>query len=170
MERKSIFNVCYSLVILILATTICIAFPSFVFAGKPVKIGCSVALSGYAAKTGQWLERGYKVWQNEINEKGGLLNRPVELIVYDDETDPSKAVKLFQKLITHDKVDFVFSPYSSDVCFAATTVTEKYKMPMVCNGSAPKIYQRGYKYVFGMFPHSKNNSFRRIKNGQEQRI
>lgn len=136
--------------IMIVSVHLCLSSPSH--AAQPIKVGCSVALSGLAAKSGGWMEKGYRVWADEVNQSGGLLGRPIELIVYDDESNPARAVKLFEKLITNDKIDIAFSPYSSDVCLAASTVTERYKMPTVSNGASPQIYQRGYKYIFGIFP------------------
>lgn len=119
----------------------------------PIVIGASIALSGAYSRTGEELRRGYEVWQREMNERGGLLGRPVEFKIYDDQSDPTTGAKLYEKLITSDKVNLVMSPYSSPVTFAASTVTEKYEYPMVAPGaSARNIWERGYKYIFQIYP------------------
>jgi hypothetical protein len=63
-----------------------------------------------------------------VNAKGGRLGRKIEFVVYDDQSMPATAVKLYEKLITEDKVDAVMGPYSFAVSEAVANVTEKYKM------------------------------------------
>lgn len=116
---------------------------------KPVRIGVSIALTGLVSKSGKLTLRGYEMWQREINAKGGLLGRKVELVVYDDESNPTTGAKLMERLITHDKVDLIFGPFSSPVTFATSAVTEKYKFPMIAGGSSSsKPFSRGFKYLF----------------------
>ncbi|MFP6870995.1 MAG: amino acid ABC transporter substrate-binding protein [Nitrospinota bacterium] len=118
-------------------------------AKKPVLIGVSIALSGKFSKSGGLTLRGYKMWQRDINAKGGLLGRKVQLKVYDDESNPTTGAKLMERLITFDKVDLIFGPFSSPVTYATSTVTEKYKFPMIAGGSSSsKPFSRGYKYLF----------------------
>ncbi len=118
-------------------------------AAKPVRIGVAISATGAYSKSGTLTLRGYEVWQKVINEAGGLLGRPVEFVVYDDKSDPATGAKLYEKLITYDKVDLVFGPYSSAVTYAASTVTEKYHYVMIAAGSSSsKPWARGYKYLF----------------------
>jgi len=144
-----------SLLIVIAVMSSFVFFSSFVFAGGIIKIGASLSMTGKYARTGQYTKNGYKLWMDEINAKGGLLGKKVKFIIYDDQSDPKKGAKLYEKLITSDKVDLLMGPYSSAVTFAASTVTEKYKFPMVTAGStSEEIWKRGYKYVFGTGPHN----------------
>jgi branched-chain amino acid transport system substrate-binding protein len=87
-----------------------------------------------------------------MNEKGGVLGRKLELVLYDDGSDPATAVRLYEKLITQDKVDLVLGPISSPITDAVANVTEKHKMPMVAFGAATSIYRKGRKFIFGMHP------------------
>jgi branched-chain amino acid transport system substrate-binding protein len=125
------------------------------FSSEPIKIGASMSLTGKYARTGVYTKDGYELWAEQINNRGGLLGRKVEFVIYDDQSDPKTAAKLYEKLITSDKIDLLMGPYSSGVTFAASTITEKYKIPMITAGAtSEEIWQRGYKYVFGTGPHN----------------
>ena len=97
----------------------------------PIRIGASLSLTGTYAKLGRNQHEGYKLCVKDLNAKGGLLGRKVELVVYDDQSTPATAVRLYEKLITEDRVDGVMGPYSSPVTEASVNVTEKYKKVMV---------------------------------------
>ncbi len=118
-------------------------------AKKPVVIGVAIALSGKVSKSGKLTLRGYEMWQREVNARGGLLGRKVVLKVYDDESNPTTGAKLIERLINRDKAEIIFGPFSSPVTYATSTVTEKYKYPMIAGGSSSsKPFSRGYKYLF----------------------
>lgn len=115
----------------------------------PITVGASLSLSGSYSRTGQEQGNGYRLWHEEVNARGGLLGRPVELTVYDDKSDPATGAKLYEKLVTVDKADLIIGPYSSPVTFAASAITEKYRYPMLAVGaSARNIWERGFRYVF----------------------
>lgn len=117
-----------------------------------IVVGTSVALTGKYARTGQEQLQGFQMWVDEVNARGGLLGRKVALKYYDDESKPETGAKLYEKLITDDKVDLLIGPYSSDVTMAASTVAEKHNFPMVSSGaSASEIWERGYKNTFGLY-------------------
>ena len=125
-------------------------------AAEPIKIGASLSLTGKYAWTGNRMYEGYTCWEKLINEKGyspglkqyghsepGLINgRPVKFIIYDDKSNPATGVKLYQKLLTSDRVDLVMGPYSSAVTKAISPVIERAQMPAVtCGGSDPGIWR-----------------------------
>jgi branched-chain amino acid transport system substrate-binding protein len=119
----------------------------------PIRIGASLSLNGTYAKLGKNQHEGYQLCEKDLNAKGGLLGRKVQFVVYDDQSMPATAVRLYEKLITEDKVDGVMGPYSSPVTEAAVNVTEKYKKVMVAPLAATtSIFKRpaGQKrnYVF----------------------
>src|SRR5213593_2943255 len=115
----------------------------------PIRIGASLSLTGSYAKLGSNQHEGYKLCERDLNAKGGLLGRKVEFVVYDDQSAPPTAVRLYEKLITEDKVDGVMGPYSSPVTEAAANVTEKYKKVMVSPLAATtSIFRKGRKYLF----------------------
>lgn len=126
-------------------------------AQTPIKIGASMSVTGTYAKPGTYQKEGYDVCIDELNAKGGLLGRKVELVIYDDQSQPATAVKLYEKLITEDKVDAVMGPYSSAVSEAVANVTEKYRKVMVAPLAATtSIFKKGRKYIFMMITPAEN--------------
>jgi branched-chain amino acid transport system substrate-binding protein len=120
---------------------------------RPLKIGASLSLTGTLAQSGDKCKRGYELWAADVNSRGGLLGRPVEFLILDDRSDAGTSARLYEKLITEDKVNLVIGPYGSAASFAATAVTEKYKYPMLLPSAASEaIFTRGYKYIFQLFP------------------
>src|SRR3989441_13230323 len=117
------------LVAAMVAAVLAGSLPSF--AQAPIKIGASLSLTGTYAKPGTYQKEGYDVCAEEVNGKGGLLGRKIEFVLYDDQSTPATGVKLYEKLITEDKVDAVMGPYSSPITEAVASVTEKYKKVMV---------------------------------------
>src|SRR5947209_12381171 len=115
----------------------------------PIRIGASLSLTGTYAKLGRNQHEGYKLCEKDLNATGGLLGRKVEFVVYDDQSTPATAVRLYEKLITEDMVDGVMGPYSSPVTEASANVTEKYKKVMVAPLAATtSIFRKGRKYIF----------------------
>src|SRR3990172_5924355 len=104
---------------------------SAIAAEKPIVIGGSLPLTGTFSATGKWVERGYQFWAEEINGKGGIVGRPVKLLIYDDKSDAKEAVNLAEKAITVDKVDLLLGGYPGTACTAVMPVAEKYKMVYV---------------------------------------
>src|SRR5262249_59706280 len=117
----------------------------------PIRIGASLSLTGTYAKLGKNQHEGYQLCEKELNAKGGLLGRKVQFVVYDDQSLPPTGVRLYEKLITEDKVDVVMGPYSSPITEAVTNVTEKYKKIMVTPLAATtSIFRKEprRKYIF----------------------
>ncbi len=115
----------------------------------PIKIGASLSLTGTYAALGQNQSRGYQLCAKHVNEKGGVLGRKIEFVLYDDQSQPATGVRLYEKLITQDKVDVVMGPYSSAITEAVANINEKYKMPMVAPmASTTSIFKKGRKFVF----------------------
>ena len=110
----------------------------------PIRIGASLSLTGTYAKLGKYQHEGYSSASRRLNAKGGLLGRKVEFVVYDDQSTPATGVRLYEKLITEDKVDAVMGPYSSPISEAVANVTEKYKKVMVAPLAATtSIFKQG---------------------------
>jgi branched-chain amino acid transport system substrate-binding protein len=83
--------------------------------GEPIKIGFSMALTGPLAPNGKQALLGAKIWEEEINAKGGLLGRKVELVNYDDQSNPANVPGIYTKLLDVDKVDVVMGPYGTNL-------------------------------------------------------
>ena len=140
-----------------LAGVVFASLPLPVAAQTPIKIGASMSVTGTYAKPGTYQKQGYDVCIDELNAKGGLLGRKVELVIYDDQSNPATAVRLYEKLITEDKVDAVMGPYSSAVSEAVANVTEKYKKVMVAPLAATtSIFKKGRKYIFMVITPAEN--------------
>jgi branched-chain amino acid transport system substrate-binding protein len=92
-----------------------LAFASAALAqsGEPIKIGYSMALTGGLAPNGKSALLAQKIWEEDINAKGGLLGRPVKLIYYDDQSNPSTVPGIYTKLLDVDKVDLVIGAYAT---------------------------------------------------------
>ncbi len=117
--------------------------------GAPIKIGISLSLSGDFSADGQGFKQGYQLWADTVNKNGGLLGRKVELDILSDASSPDQVQTNYQKLITVDKVDLVFGPYSSLLTKPASVVADRYGYALVEGaGGAPSVFNRGLKNVF----------------------
>ncbi len=128
---------------------VALSFAAEAQAQSPIKIGASLSLTGTYGKIGIYQKEGYEVCADDLNAKGGLLGRKVEFVVYDDQSMPATGVRLYEKLITEDKVDAVMGPYSSPITEAVANVTEKYQKVMVTPLAATtSIFRKGRKHIF----------------------
>ena len=105
------------------------ALPAFAQDKRPIKIGFSMALSGGLAGGGKAALLTYQIWAEEVNKRGGLLGRPVELVYYDDQSSPATVPAIYSKLLDIDKVDLVLSGYATVPTAAAMpTIIEHKKL------------------------------------------
>ena len=79
----------------------------------PIKIGMSMPQTGGLAGGGKASLLGIEIWRDDVNAKGGLLGRKVELVVYDDKSSASETPAIYSKLLDVDKVDLLFAPYAT---------------------------------------------------------
>jgi branched-chain amino acid transport system substrate-binding protein len=126
-------------------------------ATEPIKIGLTLGLTGKYSEMSDMQMKAYKLWAGDMNSRGGIPGRNVQVIIYDDKSDPQTAKSLYEQLILKDRVDLVFGPYSSEITEAILPVTEKYGYPALTSGaSADRLWQKGYKNTFGVYtPASK---------------
>jgi len=110
--------------------------------GQPITIGFGMALTGPLAANGKQALLGAKIWEETINKKGGLLGRPVKLIYYDDQSNPSTVPGIYTKLLDVDKVDLVTGPYATAMIAPAM----------------PVVMQKG-KVFIGLFGLAVNSEF-----------
>src|SRR3954466_12411351 len=96
--------------------------PASAQSGEPIKIGLSMSLTGPLAANGKQALLGAKIWEEEINGKGGLIGRPVKLVFYDDQSNPSQVPGIYTKLLDVDKVDLVVSSYATNMIAPAMPV------------------------------------------------
>ncbi len=91
-------------------------------AENPIRIGFDFSQTGPLAPNGKQALLGAKIWEEEINAKGGLLGRKVELIGYDDQSNPSNVPGIYAKLLDVDKVDLIMGPYGTNLVAPAIPV------------------------------------------------
>ncbi len=91
-------------------------------AAEPIRVGFSMAMTGGVAQNGKQLLIALQLWRDDVNAKGGLLGRPVELVYYDDQSNPSNVPGIYTKLINVDKVDLILGPYATNMVAAAMPV------------------------------------------------
>src|SRR6202044_1336190 len=91
-------------------------------AAEPIRIGMTMALTGGVAPIGKQVLAPLQIWRDDVNAKGGLLGRPVELGFYDDQSNPQNVPGLYTKLIDVDKVDLLIGPYATNMVAPAIPV------------------------------------------------
>jgi len=118
-------------------------------AAEPIRVGVTASLTGAYAVPGSNLLAGLKMWAHDVNARGALLGREVEIVSYDDQSDPATSARLYEKLISDDRVDLLIGPYASDVTLAASSVAERHNMPMVSgSAAATEIWSHGNRNIF----------------------
>ena len=100
-------------------------------AADPIKIGFSASLSGALASSGKANLLAQQIWAEEINAKGGLLGRPVQLVFYDDQTNASIIPGIYAKMIDIDKVDLLMGAATNLIVAAMPLIMQRHKMVMV---------------------------------------
>jgi branched-chain amino acid transport system substrate-binding protein len=90
--------------------------------GAPIKIGFSMAMTGGLAPNGKSALLAQKIWEEDVNAKGGILGRPVKLVYYDDQSDSAKVPQIYTKLLDVDKVDLVVGAYATAMVAPAMPV------------------------------------------------
>ena len=99
-----------------------LAAPAAAQSGEPIKIGYSMAMTGGLGPNGKSALLAQKIWEEDINAKGGLLGRPVKLIYYDDQTNPATVPGIYTKLLDVDKVDLIIGGYGTNMLAPAMPV------------------------------------------------
>jgi len=137
-----------------LITTLCL----LVFTGceqdrAPIVIGATMSETGSYSTQGIPARDGYRLCEMHINERGGLLGRNIEFLIYDDESSTDRAITLYEQLITEDQVDLIMGPYGSTLTEAVAPVTEEHRMvhisPLAATSS---IWEQGREYLFMVLP------------------
>jgi branched-chain amino acid transport system substrate-binding protein len=141
-----------------LCTVIAIAAVSFAIstakAADVIKIGAPLALTGGLADESKKQDLVWEMWLAKVNATGGInvggKKMKVELIKRDYQSNGQRAAELAEKLITDDKVDFLFAPFGSGHTKIIATVAERYQTPVIaCSASTESVFNQGYKYLFG---------------------
>ena len=124
--------------------------------GDPIKIGFGMALTGPLAPNGKMSLVAMKIWEEDVNAKGGLLGRPVKLIYYDDQSSPSTVPNIYIKLLDVDKVDFAVSPYASTQIAPAMPIMMQKKRLYISLFGTGINDEFNYDKYFSMLPTGPN--------------
>jgi branched-chain amino acid transport system substrate-binding protein len=141
-------SIAVSLVSLLILATACSDS-----AGEPIRIGATMSESGAYSTQGSAAMNGYLLCQDHLNRDGGVLGRQVEFLIYDDESSSTRAVDLYEQLISEDGVDLVMGPYGSTLTEAVAPVTERHRMVQISPLAATtSIWEQGREYLFMILP------------------
>jgi branched-chain amino acid transport system substrate-binding protein len=119
---------------------------------KPLRIGLGMALTGGLAGNGKAALLAMQIWAEEVNQKGGLLGRQVELIYYDDQTKPANIPTIYTKLLDIDKVDFVVSGYGTNLIAPAMPIVMERGLVFMGLFGLAVNEKFNYPYYFGIAP------------------
>jgi branched-chain amino acid transport system substrate-binding protein len=121
-----------------------------------IRFGAPLPLTGPLAPEGVKQQQGYDLWAEQANKAGGISvggkKYKVEMVYVDYQSNTPRAVQTTEQMITQDNVNFLFGAFGSGAAKAASTVSEKYKVPTIAAAaSSSQVYDQGYKYLFGTF-------------------
>ena len=118
-------------------------------AKPPILIGASLSLTGDFSADGQAYERGYELWEHDVNASGGILGRKVQLVILNDNSSPTQVDTNYTDLITVHHVDLTFGPFSSLLTAPAAEVAHRYGFAFVEGaGGAPLVFSEKLPNVF----------------------
>ena len=125
-------------------------------AQETIKFGAPLPITGPLAPEALKQKQGYDLWANQVNLAGGInvagKKVKVEIVYIDYQSNTPRAIQATERLITQDNVQFVFAPFGSGAAKAASTVAERYGVPMIAaTASSSQVYDQGYKFLFGTF-------------------
>src|SRR6266705_111022 len=124
-------------------------------AQETIKIGVIQPLTGAFAASGNYVANGARIAADEINAKGGVLGKRIELVIEDNKSNPTEAAAVAEKLIVRDKVPVMMGAWGSGFTLAVMPKLIEYKVPMVVEtSSAGKITSSGNPYIFRSTPPS----------------
>lgn len=125
-------------------------------AQQTIRFGAPLPLTGALAPEALKQQQGYDLWAEVVNKAGGInvggKKMKVEIVYTDYQSNTPRAVQAAEKLISQEKVDFLFAPFGSGAAKAASTVSERYGVPTIAaTASSSQVYDQGYKFLFGTF-------------------
>lgn len=136
-----------------------LAIPAAAQSANPIKIGFSMALSGGLAGGGKAALLAYQIWAEDVNARGGLLGRKVELVFYDDQSNPSAVPSIYTKLLDVDKVDLLLSGYATVPTAAAMPIVIQRKKLFLSLFALAANDEFKYNRYFQLQPNGPNAKF-----------
>jgi len=142
-----------------------LATRAFAQGAAPIKIGFGMALTGPLAVNGQQALLGAQIWQEEINAKGGLLGRQVQIVYYDDQSNPSTVPGIYTKLLDVDKVDLVMSGYATNMVAPAIPIVMQKNKTFISLFGLDANAEFKYPRYFSFIPTAGPNPKQTITEG-----
>ena len=123
---------------------------------ESIKLGAALSQTGRFSDSAKYMQEGYQLWVDEANRRGGIAGRPVDVIIYDDESNPDSGRVLAERLIDRDGVLGILGPYSSPITDAMATAAERARVPLIGTiASDSSIWERRkLHWTFQAFPSS----------------
>src|SRR5213083_1530802 len=121
-------------------------------AAEPIRIGFGMALTGGLSANGKPALLAVQIWKDDVNKRGGLLGRPVELVYYDDQTNPATVPGIYTKLLDVDKVDLVISGYGTNMLAPAMPIAMQRKKVFIGLLGLAVNSEFHYPNYFAMIP------------------
>jgi len=138
-----------------------------VTAGETLRIGATVSATGHFASEIGPFKKLFTAWAEQVNQNGGISLKntgkklPVEVVIYDDQSQVPVVTRFYERLIEKDGVDLLIGPYSSPLTFAASIAAEKNKTPFVAVcANSPKVYNRGFQWIAGVIDLAPRYTYR----------
>src|SRR5579863_9622522 len=138
---------------------------AFAQGAAPIKIGFGMALTGPLAVNGKQALLGTQIWQEEVNAKGGLLGRQVQLINYDDQSNPANVPGIYTKLLEVDKVDLVVSGYATNMVAPAIPIVMQRNKTFISLFALDANSEFKYPRYFSYIPTGGPNPKQTISEG-----
>lgn len=123
---------------------------------EPIVVGGTLGLTGIYSGPSAGYKVAYEYWAEQVNENGGILGREVELIIYDDESNPTTAQQLYQQLINEDEADILFAPYTTAVGGAVIPITERAGKLVINAGFVGKEIYQNSELMVATFNYQEN--------------
>lgn len=139
------------------AIALALAWSQASYAAEPIKVGFSMALSGGLAANGKAALLAIQMWADDVNAKGGLLGRKVQLVHYDDQSNASNVPSLYTKLIDVDKADLIVSPYGTNLIAPAMPIVMQKGLTMMSLFGVGVNGQFNYDRYFQIMPLGVNS-------------
>src|SRR6266567_7289876 len=119
---------------------------------EPIRIGFGMALTGGLAANGKSALVAMQIWESDINAKGGMLGRPVKLVFYDDQSNPSTVPGIYTKLLDVDKVDLIVGGYATNMVAPAMPVVMQKNKTFVSLFALDVNHEFKYPKYFSVLP------------------
>lgn len=143
-KRRAWLSIISGIMLILVGLSACTQAPTsgpIITNQNPITIGISISTSGGFQSDGQATEQGYELWRDAVNNNGGILGRPVQLVILTDNSDPGTVAKNYTTLITKDHVDLIMGPFSSLLVKGVIPVAAKYNYALLeGSGGAPSVF------------------------------